>query len=138
MSSTAQDDTAERRARQRFAATRRGDVCFWARVNGEQRPLYDLSLEGFSLPVAEDLAIGGEFAFVLQREGVPDRIDGHARVVNQISEGETRKSGCLFVGIDDESGARLKDWLIAHVLANATVRINERDATAIVSGPSLV
>lgn len=138
MNSPAKVDSAERRARQRFVATRRGDVCFWALVNGVRRPLNDLSLEGFSLPVSADLAVGAAFSFVLQREGVPDRIEGHANVVNQIVDGSVRKAGCCFAELDDDNLARLKDWLVAHVLANATVRINERDATAIVSGPSLI
>ncbi|WP_249115708.1 PilZ domain-containing protein [Azoarcus sp. L1K30] len=138
MNSAAKVDSAERRARQRFVAKRRGDVCFWALVNGVRRPLNDLSLEGFSLPVSADLGAGVSFSFVLQREGVPDRIEGRAEVVNQITDGGLRKAGCRFVEIDGEEVERLKEWLIAHVLANATVRINERDATAIVSGPSLI
>ncbi len=138
MNAAVGDDAAERRARQRFVAKRRGDICFWAMVNGERRPLNDLSLEGFSLPVAHDLDPGAEFRFVLQRESVPDRIEGHAKVVNQVGEGHARKAGCRFVELDEEGVARLKDWLIAHVLASATVRINERDAAAIVNGPSLI
>jgi hypothetical protein len=132
------DEAGERRARQRFVAMRRGDICFWAQVNGEHRPLNDLSLEGFSLPVAHDLDSGTRFQFALLREGVPDRIEGYAKVVNQIGEGGARKAGCRFVELDEEGVSRLKDWLIAHVLANATVRINERDAEAIVNGPSLI
>ncbi|NMG04246.1 PilZ domain-containing protein, partial [Azoarcus taiwanensis] len=33
---------------------------------------------------------------------------------------------------------RLEDWLAAHVLMNASVPINERDAARIVTGPSLI
>ena len=138
MNDAAKDDTAERRARQRFVATRRGDICFWALVNGVRRPLNDLSLEGFSLPASADLETGHCFSFVLQREGVPDRIDGQARVVNQVGTGQERKAGCRFAEVDEEGVLRLKDWLVAHVLANATVRISERDAANIVSGPSLI
>lgn len=138
MNDAAKDDAAERRSRQRFLATRRGDICFWALVNGVRRPLNDLSLEGFSLPASADLETGHSFSFVLQREGVPDRIDGQARVVNQVGEGQERKAGCRFAEVDEEGVARLKDWLVAHVLANATVRISERDAASIVSGPSLI
>jgi len=134
----AADDASERRARQRFVARRRGDICFWAQINGERRPLNDLSLEGFSLPVSHDLDSGTRFRFVLQREGVPDRIEGYAKVVNQVGEGSERKTGCRFVELDEEGVTRLKDWLVAHVLASATVRINERDAEAIVNGPSLI
>lgn len=138
MNEAVKDDTAERRSRQRFVASRRGDTCFWALVNGVRRPLNDLSLEGFSLPASADLETGLGFSFVLQREGVPDRIEGHARVVNQVGLGQERKAGCRFTEVDEDGVARLKDWLVAHVLASATVRISERDAAAIVSGPSLI
>jgi hypothetical protein len=33
---------------------------------------------------------------------------------------------------------RLRDWLIALVIMNASVRISEKDAAAIVAGPSLI
>ncbi|MEN9427028.1 MAG: hypothetical protein RLZZ220_1377, partial [Pseudomonadota bacterium] len=33
---------------------------------------------------------------------------------------------------------RLHDWLTVHVIATATVRISEREAAEIVSGPSLI
>ncbi|MDO9597002.1 MAG: PilZ domain-containing protein [Azoarcus sp.] len=134
------DPTAERRTRQRFVAKRQGEVCFWALVDGQRLALNDLSLEGFSLPASSVLGTGLVFDFVLNRDGVPDEISGSAEVVNQIaaSEDEPAKAGCRFVRLEDASSARLHDWLVAHVLVNATVRITEKDATAIVSGPSLI
>lgn len=134
------DPAAERRARQRFVAKRRGDDCFWALVSGQRLTLNDLSLEGFSLPASPALGTGLVFDCVLQRDGLPDEIRGRAEVVNQIpaNMGETALAGCRFVQLDEGNAERLRDWLVAHVLVNATVRITEKDATAIVSGPSLV
>lgn len=133
-----QDPNAERRSRQRFVATRRGDTCFWAIVDDQRLALNDLSLEGFSLPASAKLSNGLAFDFVLQREGVPDEIRGRAEVVNQIDDGDSVKAGCRFASLEEGSSERLHDWLVAHVLVSATVRITEQDATAIVSGPSLI
>lgn len=128
----------DRRNRQRFVAMRRGEYCFWAVVDGVRSPLADLSLEGFAIaapacPVGRDA-----FDFVLQRANVPDEIRGVARVANEIEKGGVRQIGCLFDSLADDGNARLQDWLIAHVIATASVPITEKDAAQIVSGPSLI
>lgn len=131
-------DGIERRSRQRFVARWRGEYCFWALMDGERRPLVDLSLEGFAVPAARPAGTGEVFDFVLQRANVPDEIRGRARVVNHIDMPSGAQTGCLFVDLDGDGRDRLQDWLTAHVLANATVPISERDAASIVSGRSLI
>jgi len=42
------------------------------------------------------------------------------------------------VTLQGDGVERLRDWLIAHVIMSATVRITEKDAAAIVNGPSLI
>ena len=37
-----------------------------------------------------------------------------------------------------DGAERLRDWLIALVIMTASVRISEKDAAAIVAGPSLI
>ncbi|ENO88250.1 hypothetical protein [Thauera linaloolentis] len=131
------DDAAgERRGSQRFVARRRGEPCFWVVVGEERIALNDLSAEGFSYPADEPRESGGAFGFVLQRDGVPDEIRGRAEVANFLAG--AAQTGCRFVSLEDDGAERLRDWLIAHVLMTATVRITEKDAAAIVSGPSLI
>ena len=127
---------AERRGCQRFVARRRGEPCFWVVMDGVRIPLNDLSADGFSYPSATPPASGEVFDFVLQREGVPDEIRGRAVVVNFLAA--SAQAGCAFASLDGDGAERLRDWLIAHVLMTATVRITEKDAAAIVSGPSLI
>lgn len=129
---------AERRARQRFVARRRGESCFWALVDDRRLALNDLSLEGFSLPASSILATGVAFDFVLQREDLPDEVHGRAEVVNQIAGEDVANAGCRFLALAEGGAERLHEWLVAHVLVNASVRITEKDAERIVSGPSLI
>lgn len=130
--------TAERRSRQRFVARRRGEYCFWVTLSGERLPLEDLSLDGFGVDATLPLEIGAAVSFVMTRTGVPDRIAGSARVANRVPIGSGVLAGFVFESFEDDGRSRLEDWLAAHVLASATVPITERDAVAIVSGPSLV
>ncbi|QDF95497.1 hypothetical protein CJ010_02475 [Azoarcus sp. DD4] len=133
-------DSSERRARQRFLAQRRGEPCFWVVVDGHRQALIDISLEGFSMPAMDGASHEG-FDFVLQRADVPDQVAGRAVVVNPAGSqvgAPGRTLGCRFVDLPAEVLARLEDWLITHVIVSATVRITEKDATAIVLGRSLV
>lgn len=128
-------DAAERRARQRFLGQRRGEACFWMTVGEARVPLVDISLEGFALPPVAGASAEG-FDFVMQRSDVPDRIAGRAVVVG--GHGAARPLGCRFVDLPADDRQKLQDWLVAHVIMSATVRITEKDATAIVTGRSLV
>ena len=128
----------ERRKRQRFVAKWRGEYCFWVVVNGDRKPLVDLSLEGFAMPATSPPSSSSDFEFVLQRINVPDEIRGRARVVNYLSAPEGGQAGCRFESFDGDGQARLRDWLTTHVIMNATVRISEKDALKIVEGRSLV
>lgn len=126
----------DRRGRQRFVARRNGGDCFWAAIDGQREPLSDLSLEGFALgkrPEAE-----GTFDVVLHRAAVPDQIRASARVANCFTNGNGLQCGCVFESFQGDGRERLRDWLIAHVIANATIPITEKDAERIVSGPSLI
>ena len=129
---------AERRQRQRFMARRWGDVCFWVDLNGEHLPVNDVSLEGFSVPSMARPPEPKTFPFVLQLAGIPDRISGMAQMMNFISTDGGGQLGCRFSSFDGEGSERLHDWLTTHVIAMATVRISEKEAAAIVSGPSLI
>lgn len=131
-------EPVERRRRQRFLARRRGEHCFWAQIEGARVALLDLSLEGFAMPAEASPASGTAFAFVLERAGVPDQIRGRAHVVNRVGGAEGGQAGCLFDALDDDGRTRLEEWLTAHVLGNASVPITEKDAAAIVTGPSLI
>ena len=133
-----ESEVVERRKRQRFVAQHGGAHCFWVSLTGERRPLLDLSLEGFAMPASSPPEANREFAFVLHREGASEEIRGRARVVNYLSTVSGGQAGCLFNAFDGDGAARLEDWLKAYVLDNAWVPITERDASAIVSGPSLV
>ena len=73
---------------------------------------------------------------MLQREGVPDEIRGRAETVNYLAD--AAQMGCRFLSIEGDGAQRLHDWLIAHVIVSASVRITEKDAAAIVAGPSLI
>ena len=131
------DDVAgERRSKQRFVARRRGEPCFWLALDGQRIALNDLSAEGFSYPSPTPRANAEVFDFVLQREGLPDEIRGRAETVNYLADGA--QTGCHFLSIEGDGQQRLRDWLIAHVIVSASVRITEKDAAAIVAGPSLV
>lgn len=133
-----EDVVVERRRRQRFVAKRRGEFCFWALIDGERYPLQDLSIEGYGVRVFPSFELGKAFAFVLRRAGVPDEVRGMARAVNKVDAGVGTLGGFLFESFEADGRARLEEWLTAHVLASATVPISEKDATAIVSGPSLI
>jgi hypothetical protein len=129
-------DSAERRSIQRFLALRRGEPWFWVVIEGERVPLRDISIDGFAITAEAPPAGGEPFDFVLHREGVPDRISGRAQSVNFIAA--EAQAGCRFVALEDGGAERLRDWLIALVIMNASVRISEKDAAAIVAGPSLI
>jgi hypothetical protein len=128
----------ERRRRQRFVARRRGDVCFWLGMQGQRLPLNDVSLEGFSVPCGRRPAAPADFPFVLQLDGIPDQIHGVAQMMNFIAADDGGQLGCRFASFEGEGRERLHDWLTLHVIATATVRISEKEAAAIVDGPSLV
>lgn len=131
-------ETAERRSRQRFVAKWRGDYCFWVVIEGERKPLVDLSLEGFAVLADSPSRSDQSIAFVLQRSAVPDEIRGLARVVNHLSGPEGGQIGCVFEQLEGDGRERLEDWLTAHVLMNASVPISEKEAAMIVAGPSLI
>lgn len=130
--------TSERRRRQRFVARRRGEYCFWVMLSGERLPLQDLSLDGFGVDAVLPFEVDMRFSFVMTRAGVPDRIEGVAKVANRVNSGRGVLAGFVFESFEADGKVRLEEWLAAHVLASATVPITERDANAIVSGPSLV
>ncbi|THF65110.1 PilZ domain-containing protein [Pseudothauera rhizosphaerae] len=132
------EEAMERRGHQRFLATRRGQVCFWAVIDGEKLDLNDLSLEGFAYPASTAPVPGRDFPFVLLRSGVPDEVRGTAQVVNYTHDAAGGQAGCRFTALEGDGIERLKDWLVAHVIASATVRITEKDARAIVEGGSLI
>ncbi|MBN8283338.1 PilZ domain-containing protein [Zoogloea sp.] len=131
-------DHRERRRRQRFVAKRWGSVCFWIVIDGQRLPLNDLSLEGFSLPAGVPPLGSGAFPFVLQIDGVPDEVRGLAEGMNFVLGAEGGLFGCRFLSFEGEGAARLHDWLTVHVIATATIRISEKEAAAIVTGPSLI
>jgi len=129
-------DSAERRRIQRFLALRRGEPWFWVVIDGERIPLRDISVDGFAITAEGPPAAGEAFEFELHREGVPDRIRGRAQSVNFIAS--VSQAGCRFLTLQDDGADRLRDWLVALVIMNASVRISEKDAAAIVAGPSLI
>lgn len=133
-------ENSDRRQNQRFVARRAGTPCFWISFNDTERPpLDDLSLEGFSmLTQSTQLSIGDVFNFVLYREGVPDEIRGEARAVNHFSTTNGNVIGCRFISLQGDGAERLQEWLVAHVIVNATIRITEKEALAIVQGRSLI
>ncbi|MDX9884111.1 PilZ domain-containing protein [Thauera sp.] len=129
-------DSAERRCIQRFLAMRRGEPWFWVVIDGERIPLRDISVDGFAITAEAPPAAGEAFDFVLHREGVPDQIRGRAQSVNFIAP--VSQAGCRYLELKGDGMERLRDWLIALVIMNASVRISEKDAAAIVAGPSLI
>ena len=131
-------ENPERRKRQRFVAKRWGSVCFWIRVDGERIPLNDLSLEGFSVPAEAPLSEPKTFPFVLQIEGIPDEVRGEARTMNFVVGEGGGQLGCRFLSFVGDGGMVLHDWLTAHLISTATLRISEKEAAAIVAGPSLI
>jgi hypothetical protein len=130
-------DPSERRIHQRFVTRMHGEPCFWALIGKEYLVLNDLSLKGFSLPVPSALYPGAQFDFVLQREGVPETVQGRAEVASVFGR-KVSFAGCRILQFEGDSEERLQDWLVIHVILSATVRISEKDAAAIVSGRSLV
>ncbi len=128
----------ERRKRQRFVARRWGNVCFWAVIDGVRLPVNDLSLEGFSVPFGAPLIEPRRVSFELSLDGIPERIFGVADTMNFSVGADGGLLGCRFVSFEGDGAIRLHDWLTVHVIATATVRISEREAAEIVSGPSLI
>jgi hypothetical protein len=128
----------ERRKRQRFVAQRDGTTCFWVVMDGQKRPLNDLSLEGFGFPGEASEGERREFDFELRLEGIPDKIRGVARVMNHVPGEHGGQIGCRFVSFSGDGEADLKDWLTTHVIWSSSVRLSEKEAAAIVSGPSLI
>lgn len=137
-----EDSLGERRTRQRFVARREGSVCFWVLIDGERLPLNDLSVEGFGLPFEAPPEAPRPFAFVLQIDGAADEIRGEARPVNFVRGQEGVQGGgqlgCRFVSFAADGAERLQAWLTAHLLGTASVPISDREAAAIVVGPSLI
>ena len=136
MSSSAQ--YTERRRHQRFLARRGESTCFWIELEGCRFPLNDVSLEGFSVPASVPLNPGQEFDFALRLDGIHDRIRGRAQAVNEVSSPEGSLIGCVFVEFSGMGSEDLKEWLTAHVISSASIRISEAEAEAIVQGPSLI
>ncbi|MBL8435957.1 MAG: PilZ domain-containing protein [Zoogloea sp.] len=130
--------SGERRKRQRFVARRWGKVCFWAVIDGARLPVNDLSLEGFSVPFGAPLIEPRQVSFELSLDGIPERIFGVADTMNFSVGTDGGLLGCRFVSFEGDGAIRLHDWLTVHVIATATVRISEREAAEIVSGPSLI
>jgi len=135
---TEEFNCSERRSRQRFVARRWGAVCFWVHMDGVRQGLNDLSLEGFSVAAAAPPPEARSFDFALQLDGIPDEVRGVARTMNFVPEGSGGLLGCRFMSFEGDGAMRLHDWLMVHVIATASVRISEKDASAIVSGPSLI
>jgi len=129
---------SERRQRQRFQAVRDGKPCFFVLIGEARIPLIDLSLEGFAIAADAGIAPQQEFDFVLRLSDIPDKIRGRARAMNKVpGEGEGQ-IGCRFESFEREGAVDLKEWLTAHVISTASVRISEKEATAIVTGRSLI
>ncbi len=128
----------ERRKRQRFLARRDGTTCFWIVMDGTRHPLIDLSLEGFGFPGEAHDSVQRDFDFELQLEGIPDKIRGIARVMNHVPGEHGGQIGCCFVSFSGEGREDLLTWLTTHVIWSSSVRLSEKEAVAIVSGPSLV
>ncbi|MDR1423052.1 MAG: PilZ domain-containing protein [Azoarcus sp.] len=128
------DDGGERRIHQRFVARLNGEPCFWALIGPERLPLNDLSLQGLSFPAQSGFDQGVQFDFTLQRESVPDAVRGHAEVAGLFGG----FVGCRILRFESDGAERLHEWLVTHVIRCATVRITEKDASAIVAGHSLV
>lgn len=129
-------DSAERRRIQRFLALCRGEPWFWVVIDGERIPLHDISIEGFAIAADAPLPAGAAFDFELHRQGVPERIRGRAEAVNHIAP--ALRAGCRFLALEDGGTERLREWLTALVIMNASVRISAQEAAAIVAGPSLI
>lgn len=128
----------ERRRTQRFYALRRGAPCFWITLDDTCVALADLSLNGCSFFHADPMTEGSTFRFVLSTVDVPDRVRGLAEVVAPDPGSEPGQVSCLFRVLDDDGEVILLDWLVVHVMMNATVRIRPQDARRIVTGGSIV
>ncbi|MCL2658694.1 MAG: PilZ domain-containing protein [Betaproteobacteria bacterium] len=131
-------DYQERRRNQRFIAKRDGETCFWILMDGQRKPLNDLSLSGFGIPGAAEDATPREFDFELRLEGIPDKIRGVARIVNHVPNATGGQIGCRFVSFQGDGEENLKEWLTTHVIWSSSVRLSEKEAAAIVSGPSMI
>ena len=129
---------AERRQRQRFAAKRDGKPCINILINGLRLPLIDLSIDGFSVPAGNGLALG-KFDFEMRLiDGFGDKVQGHAEAVNQIGDSATGQIGCHFLELSEQASKTLQEWLTVIVICGASVRLTPDDAEAIVKGPSLI
>ncbi len=136
--SSADGVAGERRRRQRCVARRWGNGCCWVVIDGVRLPVNDLSLEGFSVPFGAPLIEPRQLCFELSLDGIPERIFGVADTMNFSVGTDGGLLGCRFVSFEGDGAIRLHDWLTVHVIATATVRISEREAAEIVSGPSLI
>ena len=97
-----------------------------------------LSLEGFSVPYGAPLIEPRQLGFELSLDGIPERIFGVAETMNFTVGESGGQLGCRFLSFEGDGAIRLHDWLTVHVIATATVRISEKEAAEIVSGPSLI
>jgi hypothetical protein len=128
----------ERRKRQRFVARRWGDICFWIHVGAMRLPVHNLSLEGFSVPLAQALPMGQHFAFRLEMVGEEGEVSGMASPRNFFMTPEGSEQGCRMESLSGEARALLHAWLIRHVMATTTLPLSEEEAAQIVSGPSII
>lgn len=138
MSQAAQIELIERRRRQRFIAAQEGRPRFRVIIDGESLPVLDLSLEGFSMPVATPPAANRDLHFILQHAAHGGEVCGVARVVNYQGAPAGGQAGCAFASIDGDGRERLERWLSEHVRAGASVPITAPEAASIVNGRSLV
>lgn len=129
---------SERRRHQRIyvalVSSRRFRVDFAGVPGGDDRPVYDLSLGGFSCGRPTELPTTS-FPFVLHNDNDAQPIRDEAEVRAVVSDG---RIGCAFVALDPAESERLTRWLIDYILANARVRIGEEEARAIVEGNSFL
>jgi hypothetical protein len=128
----------ERRKRQRFLARRWGEICFWMNLPGQRLPVHNLSLEGFSVPLAQPLPEGQSFEFRLEMVGEAGEVVGQACPRNFFSTPDGCEQGCRIEALSDADRALLRAWLIRHVMATTTLPLSEEEAEQIVSGPSII
>jgi hypothetical protein len=126
----------ERRKRQRFVAKRWGNVCFWVVIDGSACRSMTCPWRASVCPSVRRFE-PRTFPFVLQLDGIPDEVRGVAETMNFVLGTD---GGCSAAASSPSraTAIRLHDWLTVHVIATATVRISEREAAEIVSGPSLI
>lgn len=128
----------ERRKHQRFVARRWGEICFWMKLSGLRLPVHNLSLEGFSVPLAQPLPEGQRFEFHLEMVGESGEVVGEACPRNFFSTPDGCEQGCRIEALSDADRALLRTWLIRHVMATTTLPLSEEEAEQIVSGPSII